>query len=150
MTPFDYYVSGLKIHHQVPRFQGKALINGTITDFDLNDVFETTSMIAVVFIDQMIEKKALIAESFNEDLTLIYISLDDINQLKKTVQSPSLIVSDKTHEIAHLFGVLDEHTHRIYNTVVLIKNTGQCHLILSGLNEAYFKENFPSKLSEFI
>ena len=37
MLTFDYYVSGIKLNHQVPRFETPALIEGKETSVKLND-----------------------------------------------------------------------------------------------------------------
>jgi len=146
MEPFDYYVSGIKINHQVPRFEKEAYENGEIQTFNLNDALEKSDYVALVFIEGILNKKACIKASPGPSLTLVYVSLEDISMIQKNGPKDALIVSDKTHQLSALYGVLDEHTHQIYNTVAVIKNTGQLSLLLSGLKDTYFEDDFPQKL----
>lgn len=150
MEPFDYYVSGVKINHQVPRFEARAIMDGNLIDFNLNDWFGKKPLTILVFFDQLLEDSSVIQASKDENFQLIYIALDDINVLKKSSIKEGVVISDKTHQISNLYGVLDEHTHALYNSLILIKNTGQLKAVLSGLNKDFFKGPWPEKILPFI
>jgi hypothetical protein len=124
MEPFDYYVSGVKILRQIPRFKADLVTLNGPTSFDVNHALNEGPFV-LIFTDQA-------SHSLNWDLPMnAYIVVRETPENITPSQIP--VISDATLTVAESFGVLNEKTGRFIPSVFGIKASGQLGFKLEGI-----------------
>lgn len=140
MLTFDYYVSGIKLNHQVPRFETPALIEGKETSVKLNDWLQTHPLTVLIF-NELSEKSILLNSDAIKGALIAYVSKLPMDVLKSLKLKAGIILSDEALELCESYGALDERTGKIMPTLVAIGASGQCLAVhasknLNGPNKA--------------
>ena len=124
MEPFDYYVSGVKILRQIPRFKADLVTLNGPASFDVNHALNEGPFV-LIFTDQA-------SHSLNWDLPMnAYIVVRETPENITPSQIP--VISDATLTVAESFGVLNEKTGRFIPSVFGIKASGQLGFKLEGI-----------------
>ncbi len=120
---FDYYVSGVKVGRQVPRFECP-LIGGDVDTFNLNHALEKGPFI-LIFLegDETIPSLKL-------DMPIYGVSRERFEAV--TPQAVPVLV-DTSLAIAESFGVLNEFTGRFIPSIFGISASGACAFKLEGV-----------------
>lgn len=128
MMTFDYYVSGLKLGHQVPRFEVSALDQGQETRVTLNDWLQTYPLVVLIFTDDL-RQAPLLAPGAIDHVQLAYVSKLPLKTLQALNINDGLICSDERHALLESYGAIDERTGKIIPSVVAIENTGNLRAV---------------------
>ena len=124
METYDYYVSGIKIAHQVPRFDAPCLLKGDITTFSVNHALSEGPFI-LIFSD-----RADLQVSLEFPVPVYLVVRDEIS----TLQPGGLpVIADTALNIAESFGVLNEKTGLFIPSVFGVKASGQLAFKLEGI-----------------
>ncbi len=124
MEPFDYYVSGAKVHRQVPRFKADLVTKAGPASFDVNHALNDGPFV-LIFTDQA-------SHLLNWDLPFnAYIVVRETPENIKPGKLP--VISDASLTVAESFGVLNEKTGRFIPSVFGIKASGQLGFKLEGI-----------------
>jgi len=124
MEPFDYYVSGVKILRQIPRFKADLVTLNGPASFDVNHALNEGPFV-LIFTDQA-------SHSLNWDLPMnAYIVVRETPENITPSQIP--VISDATLTVAESFGVLNDKTGRFIPSVFGIKASGQLGFKLEGI-----------------
>lgn len=125
MTAFDYYVSGIKLGHQVPRFEATALESGREIPVKLNDWLQSYRVSVLIFQD-LKEVTPLLSENTLKDVKIAYVSKLPIDILKTLHTKDACVISDEPLTIIESYGARDERTGHILPTIVVVGASGQC------------------------
>lgn len=125
MQTFDYYVSGIKLNHQVPRFETAALQAHQATTVKLNDWLQTYPLTVLIFAELRGES-ALLKPDAMEGVQLAYVSKLPLDILKTLNQKDAIILSDESLSVSESYGALDERTGKIIPSLVVIGASGNC------------------------
>jgi hypothetical protein len=124
MEPFDYYVSGVKILRQIPRFKADLVTLKGPQSFDVNHALNEGPFV-LIFTDQA-------SHSIKWDLPVnAYIVVRETPENITPSQIP--VISDATLTVAESFGVLNEKTGRFIPSVFGVKASGQLGFKLEGI-----------------
>lgn len=132
MDVFDYYVSGLKLFHQVPRFTKKAMENALAVDVTLNDWLQSFHYTVLLFDPQLNPNSSCIKSDEIDQTIVAYVSLERLQTLKHLGIKNGLIVSDASHTLSESYGVLDALNGALDPAIVIIKNSGQLVHMATG------------------
>lgn len=136
---FDYYVTGLKIGHQVPRFDKPALEKGHATDISLNAWISDGKRVVLIFLKTLSKETPVLDQNVIDGAITAYVSKFSPQTLIDLGLSHGRIVTDEDLTLCESYGMLDSGK-TITPGVVVIESTGVCRLIYQN---AAFKA--PSK-----
>ena len=128
---FDYYVSGLRLHHQVPRFELEGLKNGQVITVTLNEWLQTSQRVILIFSGTLDQGRPLLTEEGFKDTQVAYVSALPISTLKALNLKEGLILSDASREVLESYGAIDERTGAILPSVAIIHTSGELEAYLS-------------------
>ena len=128
---FDYYVSGLRLHHQVPRFELEGLKNGQAITVTLNEWLQTSQRVILIFSGALDQGRPLLTEEGFKDTQVAYVSALPISTLKALNLKEGLILSDASRDVLESYGAIDERTGAILPSVAIIHSSGELEAYLS-------------------
>ena len=136
---FDYYVTGLKIGHQVPRFDKHALNQGQPEDVSLNAWISAGKRVVLVFLKTFSKETPILDKHAIDGAITAYVSKFSPQTLKELGVTHGLVVSDEDLTLCESYGML-QADKTITPGVVVIESTGACAILYQN---AAFKA--PSK-----
>lgn len=124
MEHFDYYVSGVKVGRQVPRFEAVLISENGQETFSVNQALNEGPFILIFGdINEVLD--------FKLEIPVYFVVRDEASKIESKGRS---IIADTSLEIAESFGVLNEKSGLLIPSVFGIKASGQLGFKVEGID----------------